>query len=169
VKPTDFGVNESELADALEQLGDLLLGLSGELREAGFIGSISIRRRVGETARLLASVSARTVRTVENRSGFSADQVLGSVAQVCQISTGDLVGRGRQKPLVRARMLATYIFHEAPFFLSFPDIGRVLGGRDHTTALHLYRRAYQLIELGDPGFKSSLRKVVAFLGQLGAA
>ena len=48
----------------------------------------------------------------------------------------DLIGPCRKPPLVRARALFVAIMKLHSTF-SYPEIGRLLGGRDHTTIMHL--------------------------------
>ena len=51
----------------------------------------------------------------------------------------DIVGPRRQRPLVKARQVSMYVFRELTE-LSYPDIARVFGGRDHTTAIHAVQK-----------------------------
>lgn len=45
------------------------------------------------------------------------------------------ISKRRDWPLVRHRQLAMYLAHKLTP-ASFPQIGRIFGGRDHTTAMH---------------------------------
>jgi hypothetical protein len=50
-----------------------------------------------------------------------------------------MVGPSRHRPISSLRQILYYEVHEH-FGRSFPQIGRLFGGRDHTTALHGYRK-----------------------------
>lgn len=50
-----------------------------------------------------------------------------------------MIGLGRRREIVGKRQLIMWEIHRE-FGLSFPQIGRLFGGRDHTTALHAYRK-----------------------------
>lgn len=67
-------------------------------------------------------------------------QILRAVALHYGISIEAIRGERRTADIVRARQIAMVaIFIECPN-LSLPSIGRVLGGKDHTTVLHAVRK-----------------------------
>jgi chromosomal replication initiator protein len=51
----------------------------------------------------------------------------------------EIVGRSRTRPLTHARHVAMYVFREMTD-LSFPNIAKEFGGRDHTTVIHAVER-----------------------------
>lgn len=53
----------------------------------------------------------------------------------------------RNREIVRARQIAMFLMREEGF--SYPQIGKFLGGRDHTTALHGSRVVQSLIDEGE--------------------
>lgn len=55
------------------------------------------------------------------------------------ISFGQLIGRQRSRPLCAARFEAYYRLSQETT-LSLPQIGRALGGKDHTSVLHGIRK-----------------------------
>ena len=66
----------------------------------------------------------------------------GHILRRCEdfgISYMIMVGPSRHKPAVALRQILYFEVHEK-FGRSFPQIGRLFGGRDHTTALHGYRK-----------------------------
>jgi len=64
-----------------------------------------------------------------------AQRIIIAIAQKHQITIAELKGRRRQAHLVAARQEASYILtHDLG--LSYPMVGRLLGGKDHTTILH---------------------------------
>ena len=53
-----------------------------------------------------------------------------------RLTVAELIGPCRERRYVRPRQEAMYrVFTECPH-ISYPDAGRRLGGRDHTTILH---------------------------------
>ena len=65
----------------------------------------------------------------------SSQQLMELVCEIYQIDHADLVGPRRQQELVRPRQILMYLFkHELG--MTFPTIGREIGGRDHTTAMY---------------------------------
>jgi chromosomal replication initiator protein len=61
--------------------------------------------------------------------------ILSAVAQHFGVSLDDLRGKARHKEIVAPRHLAMYLLREDAR-LSYPQIGALLGGRDHTSVLH---------------------------------
>jgi len=62
-------------------------------------------------------------------------RIISVVGQKTKISTGDILGKNRQKELVLARQIVMYLLREEYKF-SLVSIGDSLGGRDHTTVMH---------------------------------
>lgn len=55
------------------------------------------------------------------------------------LTMADIRGPSRARNIVQPRQLIVYAI-KTELNKSFPEIGRFIGGRDHTTALHAYRR-----------------------------
>lgn len=69
------------------------------------------------------------------------------------VSHNDLISARRPSHLVAARALFVWIVRTyGPEFLSFPTIGKWLGGRDHTTVLHSWKHTVPLLREHDPDF-----------------
>jgi len=79
---------------------------------------------------------------------LSVDQIIENVAQFYNLKTKDLLGRRRSKDIVTARQMAMYLAREETN-ASLPQIGRALGGRDHTTVLHGYGKIRAQVEEDD--------------------
>ena len=69
----------------------------------------------------------------------SPKDVLEIVSQFYNIAQKDLIGGKRKKELVTPRQISIFIMREE-LKTSYPTIGEVLGGRDHTTAIHSYNK-----------------------------
>lgn len=67
------------------------------------------------------------------------EQIQGQVAESFGISRAELVGSTRTATPVQARQVAIYLTRELTE-LSLPQIGRLYGGRDHSTVLNSIRR-----------------------------
>lgn len=70
----------------------------------------------------------------------TVEQIQQRVAAVFGISRAELVGTSRAATPLRARQIAILLTREATD-LSLPQIGRLYGGRDHSTILNSLRRA----------------------------
>lgn len=66
---------------------------------------------------------------------FDFKQILQLVAAKSEFTEIALLGAGRNKHIVRWRHVLMYLAHRLTGY-SLPQIGRLLGNRDHTTILH---------------------------------
>ena len=65
----------------------------------------------------------------------SPEAIIGIVAAYFQLTPEEILGPRRSKDIAHARQLAMYLLRTETT-LSFSDIGRELGNRDHSTILH---------------------------------
>ncbi|MGE6786415.1 helix-turn-helix domain-containing protein [Ensifer adhaerens] len=56
------------------------------------------------------------------------------------ITLSDVLGTGRGRALVAARHACMHAVHIRRPDLSYPTLGRIFGGRDHTSVLHAVRK-----------------------------
>lgn len=70
----------------------------------------------------------------------TVEEIQEQVAASFGISRAELVGSGRAATPLRARQIAILLTRESTD-LSLPQIGRLYGGRDHSTVLNALRRA----------------------------
>ena len=74
----------------------------------------------------------------------TGEEILTTTAAVFGFSTEDMEGPSRRQPLVLARQIAMYLCRELTD-LSLPKIGKLFGGRDHTTVLHAVDKVTRLL------------------------
>jgi len=65
---------------------------------------------------------------------ITPDMILEAVSQSYGLTIAELVGPRRARPLVTARHVAMYLTRNLTEY-SYPSIGRVFGGRDHSTCI----------------------------------
>lgn len=73
-------------------------------------------------------------------------EVLAYVAKFYDMPVDVLTGPTRRRPYARARQVAMYVMRQICPHLSYPAIGGIIGGRDHTTILHGVAKIEQLVE-----------------------
>lgn len=76
--------------------------------------------------------------------------VMALVGEHFGLTHQDLTGPMRPYCIARPRQIAMYLMRNYCPHLSYPHIGRLLGGRDHTTILHGVRKVDELIACADP-------------------
>lgn len=64
-----------------------------------------------------------------------ADRILHEVCEQHQVTRLEVLGQQRSRPLVAARHEAFYRLSKETT-MSFPRIGRKMGGKDHSTVIH---------------------------------
>jgi chromosomal replication initiator protein len=71
----------------------------------------------------------------QRRASTTSSDVIDAVSRHFQVSEKDLLGRQRTREIVFPRQIAMYLMREETD-ISLEEIGRAMGGRDHTTVLH---------------------------------
>jgi chromosomal replication initiator protein len=88
------------------------------------------------SSELIAEVIPRSTRSAQ---ATSVEEIQQQVAERFGISRAELIGSSRAATPLRARQVAIYLTREMTD-LSLPQIGRLYGGRDHSTVLNSLRR-----------------------------
>lgn len=83
-------------------------------------------------------------------------RVLDAVALVYSVSVEALLARGRSKRVAEARNVAFFVLRKY-LGLSWPEAGRVVGGRDHSTGITAVRRIEWRLRNGGPAGDVALR------------
>lgn len=88
--------------------------------------------------------TARSPSSPPPKGPLSSQEILKAVAWRHDMTVAELLSPSRQQRYVRARWDAMYELKTTPriggIFRSLPEIGRQMGGLDHTTVLHGLRR-----------------------------
>ena len=70
---------------------------------------------------------------------ITPELIMATTARFYGFEISDLEAKDRRRPLVLARQVCMYLFRYLTD-LSYPDIGRRFGGRDHTTVMYGYEK-----------------------------
>ncbi len=71
----------------------------------------------------------------KNEGGANSDQIIKAVCDYFDITKDDITGKKKNKEIVEPRMIAIYMISEM-LELPLVTIGKIFGGRDHTTIMH---------------------------------
>ncbi|PKO01570.1 MAG: chromosomal replication initiator protein DnaA, partial [Chloroflexi bacterium HGW-Chloroflexi-5] len=82
---------------------------------------------------------------IPQRNTFEPSRVVDVVASVFGISSEKLLGRDRTREAALPRQVAMYLLRQEAN-VSLPQIGQVLGGRDHTTVMYACEKVADMIE-----------------------
>ncbi len=118
-----------------EIVESLSLAVPGNIREIeGMLNTILCQIQLKgalpeEQIKDLIKASMRPKRTV------SVKNVITKIAEFYGIDEASMYAKTRRREIVKPRQIIMYILRE-DFHLSYPAIGSVFGGRDHTTVIH---------------------------------
>lgn len=89
-------------------------------------------------------------------------EIIKVVAKHYGVSMMDLLSARRTKDVVRVRHIAMYLAKNLTL-RSLPEIGRQMGGRDHTTILHGVRKVTNRLEK-QPELAAEIEQIKRRLG-----
>lgn len=155
LKPPDY---QTRLAILAAKTGDLPAPVPQEV--LAFLASrrcINVRQLEGELTKTVAlstltgqpltltlATQAVAVDAPAAARSPSATAILHATASHFHLTPGDLTGKSRERTVVRGRHMVMYLLRTHTD-ASLEQIGRLLGGRDHTTVLHGVERISQLL------------------------
>jgi chromosomal replication initiator protein len=100
--------------------------------------------------------------TVAKASGeYTFEQVVDAVSEVYQLTPADLKGRDRHRSIAEARNMAAWFAYKLTP-LSYPEVGRALGGRDHTTIMTNTKKVERRLQT-DQVLRGAAERVLALL------
>jgi chromosomal replication initiation ATPase DnaA len=93
---------------------------------------------------------------------LTLQEVRRAVSSEYCIPQRDIDSEKRSRPIVTARHVAMYLARRL-LQMSYPEIAKAFGGRDHATAMHaVYRIEQQLPE--DPTLRGEVQRITFALG-----
>ena len=132
---SNFTIDDEVLTFIASNIKDNIRELEGALTRVTAYASFNDKPLSLELAQfILRDITSRREPQI-----VTADIILQATAELFALDIKDIVGPRRQRPLVKARQVSMYVFRELTD-LSYPDIARVFGGRDHTTAIHAIQK-----------------------------
>ncbi len=149
VEPPNLATRLTVLRHLVNESG-VEIADSGALVELANRIDANVRQLHGALTRVLAHASlmarplsseliAEVIPRSRSRQATSVEEIQQLVAERFGISRAELVGSSRAATPLRARQVAIFLTRELTD-LSLPQIGRLYGGRDHSTVLNSLRR-----------------------------
>jgi chromosomal replication initiator protein len=167
VEPPNLATRLTVLRRLVDEAG-VEIADDGALAELANRIDANVRQLHGALTRVLAHASlmarplsteliAEVVPGIRTPQPTSVEEIQQRVAERFGVSRAELVGSSRAAVPLRARQVAIYLTRDLTD-LSLPQIGRLYGGRDHTTVLNSLRR----VEAGldeDPELAEKVREL----------
>ena len=118
-----------------EHVTDSIRELEGALIKVTAYASITGQRCSYDLAkRVLADLIDSTT-----KAPVTVESILKATSEVFNFTLDQIISGSRRRPLVDARQIAMYVTRNMTD-LSYPEIGRAFGNRDHTTVIHAVRK-----------------------------
>lgn len=70
-----------------------------------------------------------------SRRAITPDLIIRETCRFYRVSEDELLGQRRNKEIVRPRQIVMHLLYNE-LGISYPDIGKIMGGKDHTTIMH---------------------------------
>lgn len=119
--------------DVVEHLAATIEGNIRELE--GALNTIMCQSQLLGRTLSLDEVKAIIKNSSRPRKTLAVSDVVEKVARYFDIDQASIYEKTRRKEIVKPRQIIMYILRE-DFQVSYPAIGKKLGGRDHTTVIH---------------------------------
>lgn len=131
----NFYLDEEAVRFIAENVKSNIRELEGALNR--IIGACEFNKKL-PTLKFVQQALAEIISSGKKK-GVQSQHVIEAISQYFNISTKELIEKGRKKEIAYARHVAMYLMR-SELKVSYPSIGAQFGGRDHTTALHAYEK-----------------------------
>ncbi len=144
-----------------EIIDQLSLAVPGNIREIeGMLNTIlcqqQLRGVLGDSdVRDIIKTTARPKKSV------SVKHVIQKISEYYSIDESAMYAKTRRREVVKPRQIIMYILRE-DFHMSYPAIGTVFGGRDHTTVIHACEKVKGDMDADDV-FKTQIEEIRGML------
>jgi chromosomal replication initiator protein len=110
--------------------------IEGNIRELeGALNTIMCQSQLLGRTLTLEEVKVIIKNSSRPRKTLAVSDVVDKVARYFDIDQASIYEKTRRKEIVKPRQIIMYLLRE-DFQVSYPAIGKKLGGRDHTTVIH---------------------------------
>lgn len=86
--------------------------------------------------------------SINHQKDLNPEKILAIIADYFNIKTEEITNRCRKKKVVKPRQIAFYLLR-SEVDMSYPEIGKFIGGRDHSTAIYAYKKIKKELKLND--------------------
>lgn len=145
-----------------EVLDHIASTVQGNIRELeGILNSLIVQTQVKGRAPNLREVKSLIKNNVKPKRNISIREVVKIIADYYNIEEAMIYEKTRRKEVVISRQVVMYLLRE-DFNISYPMIGKELGGRDHTTVIHSYTKIKNELE-NNPNLNQDIEQLRAML------
>jgi chromosomal replication initiator protein len=156
-KASDKGIEIGE--DVIDYLATHIEGNIRELE--GILNAVTIQTDIRNRRLTIQEVKSLIKNNVKPKKHLPVNEVINIIAGYYNIDPQLIIDKTRKKEVVRIRQITMYMLREF-FNVSYPSIGKEIGGRDHTTVMHSYDKVLKNMEV-DPNLVQEIEQLQAIL------
>lgn len=127
----NYFVNDEAINMIAERIDTNVRELIGKLKEVDLLAKINGKKIASREE--VNEIFKNEKEELKNE--LTEDKIIAVVCEYFNITRDDIVGKKKNKEVVEPRMLAIYLISEI-LNLPLKTIGKIFGGRDHTTIMH---------------------------------
>ncbi len=127
---------ENDLSISPETLDFIASNVEGNIRELeGIFNTLLVQIQAKRRDLNINEIKSLIKNNIKPKKNVSTEDIIKTIAHFYNIEESLIYEKTRRKEVVAARQVAMFLLRE-DFNISFPLIGRKMGGRDHTTVIH---------------------------------
>lgn len=135
----------------LEIVNYLAENIYHNIRELeGALNKIIVNYQLRNTQPVLTEIIDMTqdMLSMNRQKDLTPKRIINSVAEFYDVKPEEISSRSRNKKVVKPRQVSIYLLRNE-IDLSFPEIGKIVGGRDHSTAIYAFEKISEEITTND--------------------
>jgi chromosomal replication initiator protein len=145
-----------------EVIDYLAMNLEGNIRELeGILNAITIQTDLRNRKLNISEIKNLIKNNVKPKKHLALDEIIKIIAGFYSINPEQIYEKTRKKEIVNIRQITMYVLREF-FNISYPAIGKEIGGRDHTTVIHSYEKVKEKMK-DDPSLIQELDQLKSIL------
>jgi chromosomal replication initiator protein len=132
--------NERGLNLSNEILEHVANSVKRNIRELeGALNTIAIQSEISQRNLTISDIKSIIKDNVSKQTTVNIGDVVQTVGDFYNIETDKIYSKTRKREIVKPRQVTMYILRE-DYSFAYPTIGEKIGGRDHTTVIHSYKK-----------------------------
>ena len=156
-KASDKGITIGE--DVIDYLAT---SIEGNIRELeGILNAVTIQTDIRDRKLSVQEVKSLIKNNVKPKKHLAIDEIVKIIAGYYNVDPTIIYDKTRKKEVVYIRQVSMYILREY-FNISYPGIGKEIGGRDHTTVMHSYEKVKEKMK-DDPNLVQEIEQLQSIL------
>jgi chromosomal replication initiator protein len=145
-----------------EVIDYLAMNLDGNIRELeGILNAITIQTDLRNRKLNIPEIKNLIKNNVKPKKHLALEEIIKIIAGFYSINPEEIYQKTRKKEIVNIRQITMYILREF-FNISYPAIGKEIGGRDHTTVIHSYEKVKKKLK-DDPSLIQEIEQLQSIL------